>query len=74
MSIMEKLGRAAGELENAADEAFDKAKEKYNEKVTPEKRQEIQDKFDSGVKFVEEAADKLRTCWQQKNSLVVTAE
>ena len=59
MSIMEKLGKAANELENAAEEAYGKAKTQYEEKVTPEKRQEIQDKFDSGVKFVEDAADKL---------------
>ena len=36
MSIMEKLGRAANELGNAADEAVELAKNKYEEKVTPE--------------------------------------
>ena len=63
MSIMEKLGRAANELGNAADEAVELAKSKYEEKVTPEKRAEIKGKFDKGVAFVEEkldyAADKL---------------
>ncbi len=63
MSIPEKLGRAAAELGNAADEAIDLAKTKYEEKVTPEKRAEIKDKFDKGMKVVDEkmtvAADKI---------------
>lgn len=57
MSIMEKLGRAANELGSAADEAVELAKNKYEEKVTPEKRAEIKDKFDKGVQFVEEKLD-----------------
>ena len=59
MGIMEQLGKAAGELENAADEAIGKAKAKYEEKVTPEKRQEIKDKADSAIKAVGDAAEKL---------------
>jgi hypothetical protein len=59
MGIMEDLGRAAGELEKAADGAINKAKAKYEETVTPEKRQEIKDKTDSAIKAVEDAAEKL---------------
>ena len=59
MGIMESLGRAAGELGNAADEAVDNVKAKYEEKVTPEKRREIQETFDKGVQAVEKAADKI---------------
>ena len=54
MSISEKLGKAAAELENAADEACEMAKKKYEETVTPEKRAEIKEKFDNGVKIVDE--------------------
>lgn len=57
MSIMEKLGRAANELGNAADEAVELAKNKYEEKVTPEKRAEIKEKIDKGMQFVEEKLD-----------------
>lgn len=59
MGIMESLGRAAGEIGNAADQAVNTVKAKYEEKVTPEKRQEIQDKFDKGAETVVKAADKL---------------
>ena len=59
MSIMEKLGRAADEIGNAADEAFGKAKAKYEEKVTPEMRREIQDTFDRGVNKAEELLNKV---------------
>ncbi|MBQ9384120.1 MAG: hypothetical protein IJT87_07770 [Ruminiclostridium sp.] len=59
MGLMEELGKAAGELENAADDAINKAKAKYNEKVTPEKKQEIRDKADSAMKAVEDAAEKI---------------
>ena len=63
MSISEKLGRAAAELGSAADEAIDLAKAKYEEKVTPEKRAEIKEKIDKGMKTVDEkmtiAADKI---------------
>ncbi|MBO6303205.1 MAG: hypothetical protein J6N15_12290 [Ruminiclostridium sp.] len=63
MSISEKLGRAAKEIGNAADEAIDLAKAKYEEKVTPEKRAEIKEKVDKGMKVVDEkmtvAADKI---------------
>lgn len=54
MSISEHLGKAAAELGNAAEEAYDMAKAKYEEKVTPEKRAEIKDKFDKGMKTVDE--------------------
>lgn len=63
MSISEKLGRAAAELGSAAEEAYDIAKAKYEEKVTPEKRAEIKEKVDKGVDAVDrvatKAADKL---------------
>jgi len=49
MSIMEKLGKAADELESAASEAMDKAKAKYEEKVTPEKRAEIKNRIDKEI-------------------------
>ncbi|MBR5090761.1 MAG: hypothetical protein IK093_15125 [Ruminiclostridium sp.] len=65
MSISEKLGRAAAEIGSAADEAFDMAKTKYEEKVTPEKRAEYKEKFDKGMKIVDEkmtvVADKIES-------------
>ena len=54
MSISEKLGKAAAELGSAADEAIDLAKAKYEETVTPEKRAEIKEKVDKGMKKVDE--------------------
>ena len=54
MSITEKLGRAAAEVADAADEAVKYAKDKYDETMTPEKKAEIKDKFDKGVKVVDE--------------------
>ena len=63
MSISEKLGKAAAEVVDAADEAVKYAKDKYDEKVTPETKAEIKDKFDKGVKVVDEkmtvAVDKI---------------
>ncbi len=63
MSISEHLGKAAKELGNAADEAYKYAKDKYEETVTPEKRAEIKEKCDKGLKTVDEkmtvAADKI---------------
>ena len=63
MSFTEHLGKAAAELGNAAEEAYDYAKAKYEEKVTPEKRAEMKEKFDKGLKTVDEkmtvAVDKL---------------
>ena len=63
MSISEKLGRAAAEIGSAAEEAYDIAKAKYEEKVTPEKRAEIKEKVDKGIDAVDrvatKAADKL---------------
>ena len=59
MSIMEKLGRAASELGSAADEAVDRAKAKYEEKVTPEKRAEIKTKLDNAADFAEKKLDRL---------------
>ena len=59
MGLMEELGKAAGELENAADGAINKAKAKYEETVTPERRQEIKDKTNSAIKAVEDAAEKI---------------
>ncbi len=63
MSIAEKLGKAAAEIGSAADEAYKLAKDKYEESVTPEKRQEWKEKFDKGVKTVDEkmtvAVDKI---------------
>lgn len=63
MSISEKLGRAAADVVDAADEAVKYAKDKYDEKMTPEKKAEIKDKFDKGVKVVDEkmtvAVDKI---------------
>ncbi len=56
MSISEKLGRAAAELGNAAEEAYGMAKAKYEEKVTPEKRAEIKEKVDKGVDALDRAA------------------
>jgi hypothetical protein len=57
MSISEKLGRAAAEIGSAAEEAYDIAKSKYEEKVTPEKRAEIKEKIDKGVDAVDRAAN-----------------
>ena len=63
MSITEKLGKAAAEIGSAADEAYKLAKDKYEESVAPEKRQEWKEKFDKGVKTVDEkmtvAVDKI---------------
>ena len=63
VSISEKLGKAAAELGSAADEAYQMAKGKYEENVTPEKRAEWKEKFDNGVKVVYEmmtvAVDKI---------------
>ncbi|MBQ3841919.1 MAG: hypothetical protein II820_04425 [Ruminiclostridium sp.] len=63
MSISEKLGKAAAEIGSAADEAYQMAKEKFDENVTPEKKQELKEKFDKGVKVVDEkmtvAVDKI---------------
>ncbi|MBP3856108.1 MAG: hypothetical protein IK990_10920 [Ruminiclostridium sp.] len=53
MSITEKLGKAAAEIGSAADEAIDLAKAKYEETVTPEKRAELKEKFDKGLKTVD---------------------
>lgn len=65
MSIPEKLGKAAAEIGSAADEACELAKKKYEETVTPEKRAEIKEKFDNGMKIVDEkmtiAADKIES-------------
>ena len=41
MSISEKLGRAFSEIESAADEVVTAAKEKIDEKLTPEKKEQI---------------------------------
>ena len=41
MSISEKLGRAFSEIESAADEVVTVAKEKIDEKLTPEKKAQI---------------------------------
>lgn len=63
MSVSEHLEKAARELGDAADEAFGLAKAKYEESVTPEKRAELKEKFDKGMKTVDEkmniAAEKI---------------
>ena len=53
MSLGEKIGQAAAELEKAANEAVGHAKKTYEEKVTPEKRAELKNNLDMGVKKVE---------------------
>ncbi|MGN0577159.1 MAG: hypothetical protein ACI4J4_00920 [Ruminiclostridium sp.] len=47
MSISEKLGRAFSEIESAADEAITVAKEKIDEKLTPEKKAQIKQEMKS---------------------------
>ena len=59
MGIMESLGRAAGELGNAADEAVDNVKAAYEKNVTPEKRQKIQETFDKGVETLDKVGDRI---------------
>ncbi|MBO6229888.1 MAG: hypothetical protein J6O50_04915 [Ruminiclostridium sp.] len=58
MSISEKLGRAAAEIGSAAEEAYDLAKAKYKEKVTPEKQAELKEKFDKGIDAIDRTATK----------------
>ena len=45
MSISEKLGRAFSEIESAADEVVAAAKEKIDEKLTPEKKAKIKEEM-----------------------------
>ncbi len=59
MGIMESLGKAAGELGTAADQAVDSAKAAYEKNVTPEKRQKIQETFDKGVEALDKVGDKI---------------
>ena len=58
MGISEKLGKAAAHIEGAAEDALNFAKTKYEEKVTPEKREEIKEKADKGLDKIEKAVNK----------------
>lgn len=43
------------DISAAADDALDKAKTKYDETMTPEKKAELKEKFDKGMKDADEA-------------------
>lgn len=49
MGFSEKFEKAMNDFEKAADEAVDKARAKYDETMTPEKKAELKEKFDKGM-------------------------
>lgn len=55
MGFSEKFEKAMNDISAAADDALNKAKTKYDETMTPEKKQELKEKFDKGMKDADEA-------------------
>ena len=53
---MDKLEQAAEQIENAATDVAGRAKAKYDETMTPEKKAELRERFDKGMR---EADDRL---------------
>ena len=54
MGIMDKLEQAAEQLEHAATDVAGRAKAKYDETMTPEKKAELKDRFDKGMQNADE--------------------
>lgn len=54
MGLMDELEKAADEFSDAVNGLADKAKAKYDEKMTPEKKAELKDKFDKGMQTADE--------------------
>ena len=55
MGFSEKFEKTMNDLSAAADEAIDKAKAKYDETMTPEKKAELKEKFNEGMKNADAA-------------------
>ena len=54
MGIMDKLEQAAGQLESAAADAAGRAKAKYDETMTPEKKAELKERSEKGMQNADE--------------------
>ena len=55
MGLMDELEKAADEFSEAVNGLAEKAKAKYDEKMTPEKKAELKEKFDKGMQNADES-------------------